>query len=193
MERVIRLRKFGNGDIVNGNGDGDGKPKKKSSRPLPTPTPPPARKSNYGMYTRSYYDLSNEEKKQAAANAMGVTGVSDDAVNDGSVFDLQGVKETMNLEKPPMINLGKMGSVGYAATEFNPLTGKWIIYNTPKFGYDQSTFRDMVMKNIGNADANTYEIKYGHKPKMAKGGLFTDADIAQIKELSKVFQSLYNK
>lgn len=188
MERVVRLRRFGDGDVILP--DGDDKRKKKSQQ-LQTPIPPRRRRSNFGMYQEREYDLTNEAKKQLMSEALGVPGVDDSIVSQDSVFNLQGIERVMNLEKPPKIDLGRLGEVGYANQEFNPATGKWIIYNTPKFQYSSDTFRDMARKMIKTpASSGLYEIKYNYKPKMSEGGIFTPEDLEQIKELGEIFKGL---
>ena len=173
MERVIKLRRFGNGDTIT------------KSNTQQTPPPP---KKRFGRAYTTYRPLTTAEKLDVARGALGVD-VDPSLTENGQIFDLSRPVTEIYMEKPVPFDLGAYAKTGYFQQEYDPLTEGYRIYPTSKFVFDKGAYEDMMGKILSlpqNKDKR-FISSYGYKPQMKRGGLFSPAELAEIEEMGKYF------
>ena len=173
MERVIKLRRFGNGDTIT------------KSNTQQTPPPP---KKRFGRAYTTYRPLTTAEKLDVARGALGVD-VDPSLTENGQIFDLSRPVTEIYMEKPAPFDLGAYAKTGYFQQEYDPLTEGYRIYPTSKFVFDKGAYEDMMGKILSlpqNKDKR-FISSYGYKPQMKRGGLFSPAELAEIEEMGKYF------
>ena len=130
MERVIKLRRFGNGDTIT------------KSNTQQTPPPP---KKRFGRAYTTYRPLTTAEKLDVARGALGVD-VDPSLTENGQIFDLSRPVTEIYMEKPAPFDLGAYAKTGYFQQEYDPLTEGYRIYPTSKFVFDKGAYEDMMDK-----------------------------------------------